>query len=101
MQVGFHHFDSGTLDWRAGVLRSGGLSRHALGRGLCEQTDWRNAQGKPCLSAAADPMKRVPAFLPEGSQGKLTVVGAGKASARMTQAVETVWQGPPSDTPSR
>ncbi len=44
--------------------------------------------------AAADPMKRVPAFLPEGSQGKLTVVGAGKASARMAQAVETAWQGP-------
>ncbi|MCY4326440.1 MAG: DUF4147 domain-containing protein, partial [Rhodobacteraceae bacterium] len=44
--------------------------------------------------AAADPMKRVPAFLPEGSQRQLTVVGAGKASARMAKAVETAWQGP-------
>lgn len=53
MQVGLRHFDSQTLDWLAGALRTGGLSRHALGRGLCERTDWRNARGKPCLSAAA------------------------------------------------
>ena len=53
MQVGLRHFDSGTLGWLAGPLRSGGLSRHALGRGLCERTGWRDARGKPCLSAAA------------------------------------------------
>ena len=53
MQVGLRHFDSQTLDWLAGALRSGGLSRHALGRELCERTGWRNAPGRLCLSAAA------------------------------------------------
>ncbi|MCY4196572.1 MAG: hypothetical protein OXD33_06595 [Rhodobacteraceae bacterium] len=53
MQVGLRHFDSLTLDWLAVALRSGGLSRHALGRGLCARTDWCDARGQPCLSAAA------------------------------------------------
>ncbi len=53
MQVGLRHFDSQTLDWLAGALRSGGLSRHALGRGLCARTGWCDVRGKPCLSAAA------------------------------------------------
>ena len=53
MQVGLRHFDSQTLDWLAGALRTGGLSRHALGRGLCVRTGWCDVRGKPCLSAAA------------------------------------------------
>ncbi len=53
MPVGLRHFDSQTLDWLAGALRSGGLSRHALGRGLCARTGWCDVRGKPCLSAAA------------------------------------------------
>ena len=40
---------------------------------------------------AADPMARVPAFLPERPSGRLLVVGAGKASARMAEAVEAEW----------
>ena len=44
--------------------------------------------------AAADPMKRVRAFLPDPPKGKLLVVGAGKASARMAEAVESAWSGP-------
>ena len=44
--------------------------------------------------AAADPMHRVAAFLPERPSGKVVVVGAGKASARMAQAVEQAWDGP-------
>lgn len=43
---------------------------------------------------AADPMRRVPDFLPEPPNGRLVVVGAGKASARMAQAVEAHWPGP-------
>ncbi len=39
----------------------------------------------------ADPMICVPAHLPSKPQGKLLVVGAGKASARMGEALETVW----------
>jgi glycerate 2-kinase len=44
--------------------------------------------------AAADPLQRVPAFLPARPPGRVVVVGAGKASARMAQAVEQAWDGP-------
>lgn len=44
--------------------------------------------------AAADPMRRVPEFLPDPPRGRMVVVGAGKASARMAQAVERAWPGP-------
>ena len=39
----------------------------------------------------ADPMLCVPAALPEKPKGRVLVVGAGKASARMAEAVESVW----------
>lgn len=41
--------------------------------------------------AAADPMITVPAALPPKPSGRVVVVGAGKASARMAEAVESVW----------
>ena len=44
--------------------------------------------------AAADPMICVPPNLPEPPKGRMIVVGAGKASARMAQAVEKNWSGP-------
>ncbi len=44
--------------------------------------------------AAADPMLCVPRYLPTDVKGRLIVVGAGKASARMAQAVEAHWTGP-------
>ncbi len=44
--------------------------------------------------AAADPLQRVPRFLPARPPGRVVVVGAGKASARMAQAVEQAWDGP-------
>lgn len=40
---------------------------------------------------AADPMRAVPAHLPPRPSGRVVVVGAGKASARMAEAVESVW----------
>ena len=43
--------------------------------------------------SAADPMLCVPPHLPEPPKGRLVVVGAGKASARMAKAVETHWRG--------
>ena len=43
--------------------------------------------------SVADPMLTVPSYLPEKPGGKVIVVGAGKASARMAEAVETVWGG--------
>lgn len=41
--------------------------------------------------AAADPMRAVPAHLPPRPHGRVVVVGAGKASARMAEAVESAW----------
>jgi glycerate 2-kinase len=44
--------------------------------------------------AAADPLQCVAPFLPMPPPGRVVVVGAGKASARMAQAVEQSWDGP-------
>ncbi len=52
LQVGLRHFDSRTPDWFAGALCSADATRHGLARELCERTGWRNAPGRPCLSAA-------------------------------------------------
>ena len=41
--------------------------------------------------AAADPMRFIAAHLPEKPAGRVVVIGAGKASARMAEAVEAVW----------
>jgi len=41
--------------------------------------------------AAADPMRAVPRALPPRPGGRILVVGAGKASARMAEAVESAW----------
>ncbi len=39
----------------------------------------------------ADPMRSLAGFLPDKPKGRLIVIGAGKASARMAEAVESVW----------
>ncbi|MFN4193504.1 MAG: glycerate kinase [Tabrizicola sp.] len=39
----------------------------------------------------ADPMRSLARFLPDRPTGRLVVVGAGKASARMAEAVEAAW----------
>lgn len=41
--------------------------------------------------SVADPMQVVPAHLPTRPKGRVLVIGAGKASARMAEAVESVW----------
>lgn len=41
--------------------------------------------------AAADPMQSLAAVLPPKPAGRVVVVGAGKASARMAEAVEAEW----------
>jgi len=43
--------------------------------------------------AAADPLKCVPAHLPDPPVGRTVVLGAGKASAAMAKAVEDNWTG--------
>lgn len=44
--------------------------------------------------AAAQPALCVPPHLPPAPKGRLVVIGAGKASAAMAQAVEANWSGP-------
>lgn len=44
--------------------------------------------------ASAQPALRLPPLMPPPPRGRLIVVGAGKASAAMAQAVERAWQGP-------
>lgn len=39
----------------------------------------------------ADPMRSLARFLPAKPPGRVVVIGAGKASARMAEAVEAVW----------
>ncbi|EAR52059.1 probable hydroxypyruvate reductase oxidoreductase protein [Oceanicola granulosus HTCC2516] len=41
--------------------------------------------------AEADPMRVVPRALPPRPEGRVVVIGAGKASARMAEAVEAAW----------
>ncbi len=41
---------------------------------------------------AADPMEAVPQYLPPRPNGRTLIVGAGKASAAMAKAVESIWQ---------
>ncbi len=41
--------------------------------------------------AVADPMRNLAAHLPPRPKGQIIVVGAGKASARMAEAVEAAW----------
>ncbi len=43
---------------------------------------------------AADPIHGIRQHLPEKPKGRTIVVGAGKASAQMAAALETLWQGP-------
>ena len=44
--------------------------------------------------AAAQAHVCLPPHLPERPEGRLVVIGAGKASAAMARAVETAWDGP-------
>ena len=44
--------------------------------------------------AAAQPARCVPPYLPNPPEGRLIVIGAGKASAAMARAVEDHWPGP-------
>lgn len=41
--------------------------------------------------AVADPMRSLSRYLPERPRGRTIVIGAGKASARMAEAVEAAW----------
>ncbi|SNT36228.1 glycerate 2-kinase [Noviherbaspirillum humi] len=64
-------------------------------------TTWSPDQAKALLRRlfdaaveAAQPSHCVPPFLPQRPAGRLIVIGAGKASAAMAQAVEQHWDGP-------
>jgi hydroxypyruvate reductase len=44
-----------------------------------------------CAVKMADPMQSLAAHLPPKPKGRVVVIGAGKASARMAEAVEAAW----------
>lgn len=44
--------------------------------------------------ASAQPALRIQSFLPQPPNGRTIVIGAGKASAAMAQALEQAWPGP-------
>src|SRR6202044_1935537 len=44
--------------------------------------------------AAADPYRAIAPTMPDSVPGRTLVVGAGKASAAMARAFETLWPGP-------
>ena len=44
-----------------------------------------------CAVKVADPMRSLGAHLPPRPTGRVVVIGAGKASARMAEAVEAAW----------
>ena len=44
--------------------------------------------------AAADPKRTIAKFLPQKPEGRTVVIGAGKGSAQMAQALEQAWDGP-------
>jgi glycerate 2-kinase len=44
-----------------------------------------------CAVAVADPMRSLAGHLPPRPPGRVVVIGAGKASARMAEAVEAAW----------
>jgi hydroxypyruvate reductase len=59
-------------------------------------TDPRGLLGRMFQAAvdAAQPARRIPACLPEPPKGRTIVIGAGKASSAMAQALERHWPGP-------
>ena len=52
MRVGLRIFRPQTVAWLRQALLQGQLSRAALGRGVCEQEDWRNPKGEYCTASA-------------------------------------------------
>ena len=44
-----------------------------------------------CAVKVADPMRSLAAHLPPRPKGRVIIIGAGKASARMAEAVEAAW----------
>ncbi|MGO4474697.1 glycerate kinase [Massilia sp. 2TAF26] len=59
-------------------------------------TDPRGLLGRMFQAAvdAAQPARRIPACLPQPPKGRTIVIGAGKASSAMAQALERHWPGP-------
>ena len=52
MQVGLHQFKSHSIEWLLEAVHSGDHSRSSLARQLCEQEQWRNANGEYCITQA-------------------------------------------------
>jgi len=51
------------MAWLREALQAGVLSRAALGRGVCEQEDWRNPKGEYCTASARKALPELAAHL--------------------------------------
>jgi glycerate 2-kinase len=67
-----------------GIMKQGATSDNGTAEALLRRLFDRAVE-------VADPMRSLAAFLPERPPGRVVVVGAGKASARMAEAVEAAW----------
>ncbi len=63
MRVGLRIFRPKTITWLREALLQGQLSRAALGRGVCEQDDWRNPKGEYCTASARKALPELAAQL--------------------------------------
>ncbi len=63
MRVGLRIFRPQTMAWLREALQAGVLSRAALGRGVCEQEDWRNRKGEYCTASARKALPELAADL--------------------------------------
>ena len=63
MRVGLRIFRPQTVAWLREALLGGQLSRAALGRGVCEQEDWRNPKGEYCTASARKALPELAAQL--------------------------------------
>ncbi|MCS6892668.1 MAG: glycerate kinase [Rhodovarius sp.] len=75
-------------------------STSASGAGAAAAASWDEARARAALLsiwqaglAAADPLLCLPRHLPPPPPGRIIVVGAGKAAAKMALAVERAWAG--------
>ena len=92
MRVGLRILRPATVDWLRQSLLAGKLSRAALGRGVCERDDWRNAKGRYCEASARKALprlaKELQLELPPAQPGPPTCRGRAQPASGDCPAVQ-------------
>ncbi len=63
MKIGLRTISDQAIQWFSQEVQSGEQSRTGLARGLCEQSNWYNQQGKPCTAQASKILPQLAAKL--------------------------------------